>query len=676
MTLRALLVGLIGAIFIAGFGYVNDHVLGLESFNGGHLLPVIVFGTLVLVLAVVNPLLFRVHRKLVFRPAEAAVVLTMALVACSIPGRGLMEQFTQTLAMPRHWVRMTPGWKGRLERYMPEGAYPAQSPTDPETLGGYLGGKSDGKKWIGAGDVPWGLWRRALVTWIPLLVLSAGAVVCLAVILHQQWSVNERLRYPIADFASSLLDRKGDEATGQVFRQRTFWVGLAIVVAIRGINGLNVWMEGQSISIPTCLDFSALGQRFPIFYETLSGWQLLYVNLFPIVIAFSFFLTSEISLTLGVSEPIYMLVSAALIGAGVSMKTDYELGGPEGWQRAGSYVAMGLMLLYVGRQHYGAVARAGLTGRKSQHVGAGSAWAFRTFLACTVGMIVLITRLGLDWPLSIALVLLVLLTFVIVSRISAETGLFFIQPGLQACGVLMGLFGSYALGPGAIFVMGLVCMVLCADQSQALMPYVVNALRLGSNQQLRPGKVGGLSIGTYAISLAVAVPVVLWACYNFGTTQGGYMFWRIPTVPMRATSDAVVELGDRINTSERLTAFERLENMRPKAGFLWSAGAGFGLVLAFSLLRLRFSWWPLHPVMFLVWATWPLQAFGPSFLIGWMVKAAVTRFGGTRLYRRCVPFMIGMVAGEVLSGILFMGLGAGYFAVTGLKPPRYTFFPR
>jgi hypothetical protein len=42
--------------------------------------------------------------------------------------------------------------------------------------------------------------------------------------------------------------------------------------------------------------------------------------------------------------------------------------------------------------------------------------------------------------------------------------------------------------------------------------------------------------------------------------------------------------------------------------------------LAVSFLRLRFTGWPLHPVMFLVWSTYAGDSFAQAFLFGWLIK--------------------------------------------------------
>jgi len=678
MTARAIILGLLAALFIAGFGFINDRVLRLESFTSGHLLAVIAFGGLFLMLAVVNPLLGKIWRKLILRPAELAVMVTMMLVACSIPGRGLMEEFTYVLAMPAHWNRLSTEWrKHKLLDYVPPQALPADGKYDEQVQPGYITGLRKPGQRISLYQVPWAKWQRSLQTWLPLLLLSAACSVCLAMILHKQWSVNERLRYPIADFANSLLQRDA-EGKSTILHNRMFWLGLAIILFIRGVNATNAWMDGRFISIPMSFDLRAIGQRFPIFHKDINGRMLLWLQVYPIVIAFSLFLASDISFSMGVCQFLCFPILAYLITIGVDMRTDYELGGVQGWHRAGSYIGMGLILLYTGRQHYWNVLKSAFTFRPNARVAGATVWACRIFLVCLVAMVVLITDLGLAWPLSIIVVLLTLLTFVCVSRVGAETGLFYIQPGWQACGMMLGLFGAYAMGPQGIIIACMVCMVLSADQSMALMPHVTNVLRLCDRVGIRPHKTGGIAMITYILCLAVAVPAVLWACYNWGAPKYGYSYHRIPTVPFRAADTGAAELiaSGELTESEKLSPMQRLTSFRPKKHFYWAIGSGVALVALASFLRLRFSWWPIHPLIFVVWTTWPLQVFCHSFLIGWLLKVLVLRFGGPQTYARCKPLMIGVIAGEVLAAVALMGIGGIYYGVTDMMPHTYFFFPR
>ena len=89
-----------------------------------------------------------------------------------------------------------------------------------------------------------------------------------------------------------------------------------------------------------------------------------------------------------------------------------------------------------------------------------------------------------------------------------------------------------------------------------------------------------------------------------------------------------------------------------------------GLALLIAFCHLRFRWWPLHPVMFIFLGAFQGQLMGFSFLLGWAVKTATTRYGGARAYLRLKPLMIGIIAGEMVAGNV---LGKGYTAGVGMS---------
>ena len=105
------------------------------------------------------------------------------------------------------------------------------------------------------------------------------------------------------------------------------------------------------------------------------------------------------------------------------------------------------------------------------------------------------------------------------------------------------------------------------------------------------------------------------------------------------------------------------------------AGVAFGLVLLFTFLRHRLPRWPLHPVMLLMLGSWPALSLGPSFLAGWVVKALVTRYAGESGYRNLKPFMTGLIAGEILAGVLIMLIGAAVYLATGQHPKMLRLLP-
>jgi hypothetical protein len=80
-------------------------------------------------------------------------------------------------------------------------------------------------------------------------------------------------------------------------------------------------------------------------------------------------------------------------------------------------------------------------------------------------------------------------------------------------------------------------------------------------------------------------------------------------------------------------------------------------------------------VAFLVWGGVPIQYFGPSFLVGWAVKTGVITYGGARAYHQVKPLMIGVIAGELLAALFWMGVGAAYYFLQGKTPASYAVFP-
>ena len=66
-------------------------------------------------------------------------------------------------------------------------------------------------------------------------------------------------------------------------------------------------------------------------------------------------------------------------------------------------------------------------------------------------------------------------------------------------------------------------------------------------------------------------------------------------------------------------------------------------------LRLHFLWWPFHPLGYAISSSWGIHVWS-SFLISWVVKLIVLRYGGLRAYRQTVPFFLGIILGEYMVG--------------------------
>jgi hypothetical protein len=76
---------------------------------------------------------------------------------------------------------------------------------------------------------------------------------------------------------------------------------------------------------------------------------------------------------------------------------------------------------------------------------------------------------------------------------------------------------------------------------------------------------------------------------------------------------------------------------------------GAGVALLLGVMRLRFWWWPLHPVGYLLTTSYGMVFMLFPFLIAWACKTLVVRYGGLRLYRQTMPLAIGVIIGDLMN---------------------------
>jgi hypothetical protein len=468
---------------------------------------------------------------------------------------------------------------------------------------------------------------------------------------------------------------------GPLFRQRFFWLAFGLIVAVRLCHGAYIWQTKSEYS-PIRLDFTPIVKTFPALYQIPGQKYVVTPLIYPAAVGFAFFLASDVSLSIGLAVYLHFALTGILIHTGATVQDDLFGGGTFVWQRFGSCLGIALVLAKTGRRYYGQVFKAALGFAARDQIEGYAVWACRFLLLAMAGAAGLLISLGLDWPLAILLVLLILLFFLVAARFSAEAGLFFITSLWQPAAVMVGLLGGFALGPQGMVIIGLVMMMFAFDPRESLMPFMVNALKLGQTAGLRPGRLATAGVGVYLMALAIALPMTLWVSYKMGAgTSKRYETENKTWAPLtfNAAERAMTQLKNQgeLQASVNLRGLERLTEGRPDKMFLTAAGLGLVVVLIFSALRLRYTWWPIHPIMFCVWGTQSMKALSASFLIGWAIKTLLVKLGLLTAGRihRVKALMIGMIAGDLVSGMIYMAIGAISYILTGQTPPEYYLFP-
>jgi hypothetical protein len=207
------------------------------------------------------------------------------------------------------------------------------------------------------------------------------------------------------------------------------------------------------------------------------------------------------------------------------------------------------------------------------------------------------------------------------------------------------------------------------------MPFAANSYKLAENAGVPRLRFAVIGFGAIVLGLVVGIAACTWGLYNFGSAKDN---WAQGTGAM-ALDEASRGVAGLVSTgqyavSAGATGLSKLPLVADNLGHAKELGwTAFGLVavVAFALIRFRFTGFLLHPVLFLVWGTYPAQRVWASFLLGWIIKSLVVRFGGGRVYQELKPLFIGLIAGELVAASLTIFVGWIYYFATGLMPRSY-----
>lgn len=783
---RGLILGLCAGALVCAAAYVNDVVLRLSPLAGSTL-PAAVFGMLLGLVFVVNPLLGRLGHAWRLGGADLALAAAVAMVACVWAGPGGFRSFSHLLAAPAmlaptqsYWIATQPfsyvsggspllaagyiiDWDALIDGLLDEqaAAHRFGSRLDPagrdaadrlrqrtsrmlatdqrrvlDALNRVLADRSliDGgegltehevqlanrqalanalpagtlrsmplgegvflsggrmtdavaklsvtatrRGWTWPGDVPWAAWWPVLRLWGGLLLLMSAATVGLMLLVYPQWSGSERLAFPIARFAEELTARDS-HGRSTLIRNRLFWVAAGSMVALHTINGLHAWFEALP-QIKLQFDLTALGVLMPDAARQYGFRHFFAPTLVPTVIGFAYFIESRVSLSVGLSVVLWIALGAFLAKQGLMVSNNrYDVGPIGPALRFGAYVGMAGAIAYLGRGHYLATARAAIgLGRVSRPVPSASVAGLWLLVICSGAAVAWITTwTATSAVMAAALVATVLVMWLVLARINAETGLYAIVPEWIPWVMIAGFIGSSAIGLESLIVLAVGGLLLVSDPQAALAPLLGNALRIGERVgDLSPARTMPWLAGMVVAGLFIALVAVLTVQYNvgIGPQQGAYT--GLPGVSVGSFTRVLTErtaLGD-IASVTRLHGLEHLRQLEPRWDVITWAGLGAIFTLGCLAARVRLAWWPLHPVLFLVWGTGPACFLAASFLAGWLVKVGLLRAGGEQLYRHVKPAMIGLMAGELAMVVVWAAVAVTYVVTTGVTPPIVKVLP-
>jgi len=638
-----------------------------------HALPPIVFFLFFLVLVLVNPILIRLAPGLRLRRRELMLILCMWLLATAIGWTSLTTSAMHAIGETANYATMegqSPHKVDYISYLKPDLMISAE---DSYT---YHFGLSPDEKRISPRRIPFRLWLRPLAYWIPLMLVVIVFSTSLVQIVHRQWSQHELLSYPIADFAGSLLTQRQGRSLPRIFYDRIFWVGFAITAFIFTLHNLNAWFP-LMVKIPLSYSHRDLMRQFSFLnkYCGREAYSLFRAMIYPYIIGLAVFLPTEVSLTcwLGYALMIfatgfYFLLTSEVIGHTQTL-----------YMQSGMYVAIVIMLIAIGRREYLRILRYAFTFRRTgDEAIRRAAAACRVFVLAFIALWAMLAFAGLHWLVALVLCCSLALILVILARFMAEVGLPWLVSFWQMSRFMpLKMFGTAALGPKSLAVMAVIGMVLDADTMNTVTAQqtTIGRLEEGQGRGLKRWQVNLVLLITALVVFAASIFTSLWHNYTFGAQKerscGSALQSQMNTV---ATDIRLMDLEGKLSAATGATTGGKLGLVQSAPGFWRFFLYGAVVIALCGFMRLRFAWWPFHPLPLLLIDTWCMSRMYMSFFLAWLIKLALLKIGGGKVFMRSKSFFVGVILGQLVTGSVWVMIGAIYHLITGIKPEWVTHF--
>jgi hypothetical protein len=381
-------------------------------------------------------------------------------------------------------------------------------------------------------------------------------------------------------------------AAGAVFCTQMLRLGAVWFPAIVPAPNLGWWIPWEKV-FPT-LSESGAG-------NALNGGSVLFL-----IIGVTYFTASEISFTVGASQFLLVILMGQYY---LFTGQQFTFGDAEN-SRSGAYIAYALILAYTGRDYYWRILRAaaGLApandGDEKMAIAA-ARWLAFGFVAM---LATLIYGFDFDWLVALLFTLATLMLFLSFTRVICETGLPYFDTGWKPGHLLANALGSTFLGQKAIVASNYLSTIFAQDPRECLMPYVSNSLKVADDNRvkLRPLLLCGVVAVVLALAVAFTAKFVL--SYSFGTSYNDT--WAANTVPVQPFDEAARAISTlsatgQLEAANAATGVSKLFEIAPESRNVTFVLLGVACIAVFSFLRFRFTNWPLHPVLFLIWGVYP-----------------------------------------------------------------------
>ncbi|MCE5240299.1 hypothetical protein LLH23_17685 [bacterium] len=610
-------------------------------------------------------------------PAEMLVIYAMALVAGGIPSFGLTGLLIPYIAGPFYFARPENRYEQVLQPLLPQWVHPRSEYAVVKLYEGLREGQ----------PIPWGEWVGPLAAWTLLAFIMYVAFFCLTTLLRKRWVDDEKLVFPLLQLplalcvdtgagtggagrvvrASSPQPASGLEARTTLpgfLRDPVMWAFFAVPFAIHALNGLHYYLP----ALPTINVHQVnLGQ-----YLSQRPWnamQPLYMRTLFSIIGLAYVLPSELSFSLWFFYFFFLAQTVVASALGIPMRGVQAYGTKElvAHQMWGGILASGVLGLLAARprlaqiwaEAFGARGGARSRGAACPHAADSAVDRARVptrahaadhaeplpYRLALIGLGGSLVALGLwgsaagaQFVAVLVLMALFFLSHIVAVRLVCEGGMLYVQHPFRPFNMLLAGFGARGLGSHNTAILAYLDHLWMVDNRSPLMPGLMQSWKLADE--------GGINRRQLAQALALAIVLAVLSSYvsylRLMYRYGGSTLhqWFTTYYTRNLYCNWTMQLLDGGEAAKPMS-------------FL-TMGAGALSLGALTFLHHQFLWWPLHPIGYLMGASWPMINFWFPVFVGWLCKTAILHYGGPRVYRRLLPGFLGLVLAEFTAAGLWV----------------------
>ncbi len=586
-------------------------------------------GVLILII-VANTLIRRFTGRIGLNPAEMAMIYFSLVCAAMVSSFGLAGLLLPNLMGPNYFAStqdhlwrdlMYPHVAGWMVPWDPKG--PENQWITQRFFEGLRVGES----------VPWGDWMVPIFAWLAFALLLFFLMACVVTLMRRQWVDNEKLSFPLVQLPMEMAT----ETPGRsLFGNPVMWLGFAIPVLYHLVNGLHKSFPNVP-ELPTLIWLHTLFKNKPLSDINYTGIVITFS-----IIGFAYLLPLDVSFSMWFFLLFFRMQDAFASYLGCQWDTMPFYGGTryyQGFQSAGAFATLVFVMLWLARPHLKLVIKRVLSGGGAE-IDKNEFMSYRLAFFGGIAALLLLTfwlkMAGMDpFVAFFMLSVFVLVVMFVLSRCVAEIGLLMLQPAVVPFHFWTVFASPSSLGAANLTTMSFVNGSFMRDPRN-IMPVFMDSMK------------GADMVGARRrqIAIGVLIAVVLGSAFA--------LFWQVGLVYHYG--------GNRLNRWFYTTGcnmyFQHAQgvitNQTPfdvRAPIWFVVGSAFTMFL--YVMRTRFWWWPFHPLGYAIGCAWPPIIYASMFMLGWIVKSCIMRYGGATTYKSARPFFLGLILGEFAAAIFW-----------------------